>query len=227
MIPLFTEDQFKESKSKDSLPCKCKMCDCTFGLSKHNVQRALNTKSSKTGDYCSPACSARSRLSRLSVSCRNCGATFEKASRFAKKSPNHFCSRSCAATYNNKNKTSGNRRSKLEMYLEDQLTSQYPSLDLVFNSKEAIGSELDIYIPSLKLAFELNGIFHYEPIYGPKKLDQIQSNDSNKFHKCHELNISLCIIDTSQQKYFKESTSKRYLDIVTSIINQRTTPLIS
>ena len=40
---------------------------------------------------------------------------------------------------------------------------------------EAINSELDVYVPSLNLAFELNGIFHYEPIYGEKKLNQILS----------------------------------------------------
>jgi len=42
----------------------------------------------------------------------------------------------------------------------------YPDLVIHFNKKDAINSELDIYIPSLKLAFELNGIFHYEPIFG-------------------------------------------------------------
>jgi hypothetical protein len=81
-------------------------------------------------------------------------------------------------------------------------------------------SELDIYIPSLKLAFELNGIFHYEPIFGNEKLNKIQKNDNNKFLKCQEKNISLCIIDTSSQKYFKEQTSKKILDIIINIINQ-------
>lgn len=72
----------------------------------------------------------------------------------------------------------------------------------------------------MKLAFELNGIFHYEPIFGNEKLNKIQKNDNNKFFKCQEKNISLCIIDTSSQKYFKEQTSKKFLDIITNIINQ-------
>lgn len=132
---------------------------------------------------------------------------------------NNFCSKSCAATFNNKNKTHGIRRSKLEAWLESQLTSLFPELEIHFNQKDAVGSELDIYIPSLKLAFELNGIFHYEPIYGSDKLAQIQGNDNRKFQDCIEQGISLCVIDTSSQKYFKSKTSQKYLDTIKSKID--------
>lgn len=74
----------------------------------------------------------------------------------------------------------------------------------------------------MKLAFELNGMFHYEPIFGEVKLNQILENNNNKFQSCQKHNISLCYIDTSQQKYFKPKSSQKYLDIITTIINQRT-----
>jgi hypothetical protein len=74
---------------------------------------------------------------------------------------------------------------------------------------------------SLNIAFELNGIFHYEPIYGNDKLNKIQNNDMRKFQACLEHNIELCIIDTSQQKYFKESTSQKYLNIIVNILNEK------
>lgn len=80
--------------------------------------------------------------------------------------------------------------------------------------------ELDIFIPKLKLAFELNGIFHYEPIFGNEKLKMTQKNDKNKFQLCQENNISLCIIDTSALKYFKEQNAEKYLNIVTNVINE-------
>jgi hypothetical protein len=80
---------------------------------------------------------------------------------------------------------------------------------------------LDIYIPSLKLAFELNGIFHYEPIYGKEKLENTQNNDGRKFQACLECGIEFCTIDVSAQKYFKEKTSQIYLDIVTDILNKK------
>jgi len=38
----------------------------------------------------------------MEVSCKNCGGLFNKAPSAIKSSPNHFCSRSCAAQLNNK-----------------------------------------------------------------------------------------------------------------------------
>lgn len=164
--------------------------------------------------------SPRTLNTPVEMKCSICSKTFLKLHKEIKKSKNHFCSRSCAATYNNQNKTYGIRRSKLEIWLEEHLIALYPNLEIHFNRKDTIGSELDIYIPSLKLAFELNGIFHYEPIFGNDKLQKIQENDSNKFQKCQEHGISLCIIDTSSQKYFKPKSSQKFLDIITEIIDK-------
>lgn len=172
--------------------------------------------------FCSRTCLRNSKPKTLiDVECKNCKTKFKKDLSNVNRSNNHFCSRSCSASYNNKNKTKGNRRSKLEIWLEEQLTNQYPNLLIDFNKKSAIGSELDIYIPSLNVAFELNGLFHYEPIFGVNKLNQIRENDKNKFQKCFENKIDLCIIDTSKQIYVKPSTSQKYLDIITNIINER------
>ena len=80
--------------------------------------------------------------------------------------------------------------------------------------QEIIQSELDIYIPSLKLAFEIQGIFHYEPIFGQEKLDQIQKNDLEKVKKCKALGIKLICIDTRKQKTFSKISSTEFLNIV-------------
>ena len=98
------------------------------------------------------------------------------------KFPNSFCSSTCSGTYNSAHKKFGTRRSKLEKWLEEKLIMSYPSLEFHFNRKDTIYAELDIYIPTLNLAFELNGIFHYEPIFGDKKLQSTQTNDKRKFH---------------------------------------------
>ena len=156
----------------------------------------------------------------INVICLHCGKEFSKLVNQIKKHPNNFCSHSCAATYNNTHKKTGTKKSKLEVWLEKELAKLYPQFSILYCDKETINSELDIYIPSLHLAFELNGIFHYEPIYGPKKLNQIQNNDTRKFQACLEKNISLCIIDTSQQKRFTEKSSQQFLDIITTIINK-------
>lgn len=171
--------------------------------------------------YCSKKCRylATGREEPLNVNCLNCNIEFKKLAKELKKTPNSFCSRSCSATYNNKNKTHGTRRSKLEIYLEEALKTKYNNLEIHFNRKDTINSELDIYIPSMKLAFELNGIFHYEPIYGEQKLNQIQNNDTRKFQACLEKGIEMCIIDVSSLSYFKPANAQKYLDIVCNLID--------
>jgi hypothetical protein len=223
MKPLYTQKEFNLAKSKDLLPCECLYCKDTFNRTKHEIQRFINPKQDRTGDFCSHKCSRLFLKTKQTINCTNCNNEFEKYDNEIKKSKsgNHFCSQSCSATYNNKNKTTGTRRSKLEVWLEKQLTLLYPNLEIHYNQKSAISSELDIYIPNLNLAFELNGIFHYEPIYGVDKLRQIQTNDISKSKECHDKMIDLCIIDTSTQKYVKPSTSQKYLDIINNIINER------
>jgi len=94
----------------------------------------------------------------------------------------HFCSSSCTAQYNAEGiKLGAAERSKLEKWIEPQLQDFYPELEFHFNRNDTINSELDIYIPSLKLAFELNGVFHYEPIFGAELLNKISNNDKRKF----------------------------------------------
>ena len=155
------------------------------------------------------------------VVCFTCDQVFYKQRHRLQEGQPDFCSNSCAATYTNCHKNYGNRRSKLEHWIEEQLLNLYPEIEIYFNRKDAINAELDIYIPSLNLAFELNGIFHYEPIYGAEKLASIQNNDSRKFQACLEKGIELAFINCSQQKKFQESTSQKYLNIITSIINSK------
>lgn len=221
MKPLYCELDFKNAKSLDKLPCECYYCKQTFYITKHQIKCSLNPKQSTSGKFCSQQCKNKYQITKTKIKCDNCHKEFDKRVNQIKKTKNHFCSKSCSAKYKNKHKVYGTRRSKLEIWLEERLTHIYPSLHIDFNQKTAINSELDIYIQSLNLAFEINGIFHYEPIYGVDKLQQIQENDIFKSKACHEAKIDLCIIDTSGQKYFKESTSQKYLDIINNIIKER------
>ena len=214
---LDTQD-FINAKSRDKITLICKNCNNEFSLRKHRIQDSI--KKGFQTFFCSTKCVGEHKTTTQSeiVECKQCGKHFKKQNSQIKKHRNHFCSQSCAATYNNTHKMTGTRRSKLEAYLEKELKILLPDLEILFNDKTAINSELDIYIPSMKLAFELNGIFHYEPIFGEDKLNQIQNNDGNKFQKCQENQISLCIIDTSSQKRFTELSSKKFLDIIITIM---------
>lgn len=200
----------------------CSFCQQEF-LRSSSDMASNNSRAKKAGNliksYCSLNCKNMGRRIRKTCTCLNCSENYERVlSQIGKQT---FCSSSCAAIYNNAHKTRGTRRSKLEVYLEKILKEKYPNLSMHFNQKDTIHSELDIYIPSLKLAFELNGVFHYEPIYGEEKLSSIQNNDRRKFQACLEKNIELCIIDSSKLVYFKEEKAKEFLDIIVSIIDSK------
>lgn len=227
MKPLYTPEEFLNSEQKKLLPLECENCKKPFYTMKKYIIRVNKNKSENLNydiknirlKYCSKQCRSFGNGQKIHVNCNQCGIQFSKFLNQFKKSQNHFCSQKCSGTYNALHKKHGTRRSKLEVWLESKLTVLYPNLEFHFNRKDAINSELDIYIPTLKLAFELNGIFHYEPIFGQEKLEQSQNNDHRKFQPCGEQGISLCIIDTSKQTYVKESTSQKYLDIITNIID--------
>jgi hypothetical protein len=171
----------------------------------------------KALEFCGlPQQSVSTRIVERFKKCVGCQAEFTVKYRKDK-----FCSRSCAAKHNNANKVYGYRRSKLEIFVEHKLIENFPELEFHFNRKDTINSELDVYIPEIKLAFELNGIFHYEPIYSKKQLEYIQNNDDRKFQACIERGIELCIIDTSKQKRCNEKTSQQYIDIIFNIIKKR------
>lgn len=158
---------------------------------------------------------------KVKYPCHQCGTICETKMGRMKSSKNKFCSRYCSSYYYSQHRTTGTNRSKLEVWIERQLTNLYPTLTIDYNNQTAINGELDIYIPSLNVAVELNGIFHYEPIFGVDKLAKTQSNDLNKSKSCYDAKIDLCIIDTTHQKYFKEHTSQRYLNIICEIIDDR------
>lgn len=181
--------------------------------------------SKKRGDnkqFCSLRCVGLSQRTRTQHVCHVCKSSFDRPPSWRKSKSGHsFCSKSCACKWNNTHKTKGTRISKLETWMAKRLPQLYPNLEFHFNRKDAIESELDIYVPSLKLAFELNGIFHYEPIYGEEKLASIKSNDDRKFQACLERGIELCIIDSSRLKYFKDKNVIPFLQIIQDIINRK------
>lgn len=220
MISLFTEIEFENAKYCDKLNLRCYHCDKIFASPKKIIKYELKNKRGNL-KFCSKDCQYNSQTKKVKVNCKNCNVEFMKMLKEFKKSPNSFCSQSCSATYNNTHKTFGVRRSKLEKWLEENLINLYPNLEMHFNRKDTINAELDIYVPSLKLAFELNGIFHYKPIYGENKLKAIKENDTRKFQACLKKEIELCIIDTYNVNYSEKEKNQIFLDIITNLVNQK------
>ncbi len=227
---LITFEEALKLKARSLIPVKCDVCEKLKQQTKHSVIRIgyndprakiiFNTKNR----FCSTECHKLFFNKKQKVICKQCNKSFEKNNAECIKTPNHFCSHSCSAIYSNTHKTTGVRRSKLEQYLEKELTKLFPTLEILYNNRQTLGYELDIYVPSLRLAFELNGIFHYEPIYGQEKLNSIQFNDAQKFALCQQKLISLCVIDSTSLKYFKEEKAKKFLDIILKIIRDKMVP---
>ena len=222
MIPLYNKNDFDNAKSREKLPLKCKHCGEIFYRAKHVIQEGLKHPKSQPKKFCSQICRSKyqNKGHHIDFNCEQCEKPSSKKLSEFNKTKHHFCSQSCSAKYRNSHKQTGTRRSKFEAWVEEQLVSLYPELEFHFNKTDAITAELDIYIPALKLAFEVNGIFHYEPIYGQNKLDRTVSNDQRKFAACSEQGISLCIIDISSLKYFKPTKAQKFLDIITGILDQ-------
>lgn len=206
---LITQEDFDKLKHNDLVLLSCEICHASYTRTKHSITSKYKLKE-QTPRFCSRACHSISMQNTKTKCCKNCNQSFLLRDQPKKL----FCSQSCAASFNNKHKTTGTRRSKLEVYLEQELTRLYPTLEILYSNKTVINSELDIYIPSLKIAFEIQGIFHFEPIFGQDKLEQVQKNDLEKIQKCKELNIKLIHIDTRSQKKFSKASSVDFLNIV-------------
>ena len=170
--------------------------------------------------FCSVDCANKFQTNPIECKCEQCGKTyFTKLSKFIRHK-HHFCTKSCAGVHNIVYKKF-RKRSKLEEYIGVKLKQIYPNLYIEFNNRKMLKLELDIYIPSLKLAIELNGPTHYKPIHGMEILYKQQMNDARKFIKCLDLDIKIEIINVSNLKTALERDMKHYLDIVTHYINQR------
>lgn len=188
----------------------CSQCGKLNYKPRYAVLKSIRER--KSNFFCDQKCYKQFTIALQNVNCFQCNILFQKQRNQVIKSPNHFCSRSCAATYNNQHKTTGTRRSKLEKFLEEQIKLYFPDLECHFNDIKTIKSELDIYIPSLKFAIQINGIFHYEPIYGNDKLKRIQELDAQKIILCAEKNIHLVEVNCAQDN-FSKTKDKRWLEV--------------
>jgi hypothetical protein len=120
-----------------------------------------------------------------------------------------YCGGSCRNKINNKQIFG--TRSKAEVYLEETLKNEFPNLIMMFNDRELLnGKELDVYIPSLNLAIEWNGIYHYKKIRDDESFEKTTNKDKQKISDCVKLNIELYVVKdlTSGKKFIKEETKK-------------------
>ena len=179
--------------SKTLIKLTCHYCKKPF------TRRAANHKQRKPlghNAYCSIECGHKGAQKRITILCTYCNKTVIRNPHDFKKSKTgkFFCNTSCAASFNNTLKRPS-RRSKVEKMLYGLLVNEFPHLNIIANDKTMLnGLEADIAIPSLKLAIEWNGIVHFKPIYGKKKLQRVQDLDRKKQTIAANNNINLIVI---------------------------------
>jgi hypothetical protein len=205
MKVLTSPEKFASLNRCELAELECHHCHRGFLIEKHRVERAAKRE---TGKYCSQTCARHARRTSQEVLCVNCKITFRKHRVELKRTLAHFCSRSCSAQYNNKRKKFGaTRRSKAEDYLCQLVRRDFPNLVLVQNDRSLLpsGLEIDVFIPSLKLAIELNGPIHYYPLFGESKLKKIQAADAQKRLEIRLVGCNLLVVDISAYGYFKKA----------------------
>lgn len=220
MILITNQEDFLKAGYKDLIELECECCHVIFSRQKRQIKSSIHNNNGQK--YCSKQCQSKKQEKGKSCHCKKCGKLVYRRLSEINKNKAQFCSSSCVASFYKKHGSfHPTQRSKLEKWLEIKLVSIYPELKIEFNNRIAINSELDIYFPSLGLAIELNGVFHYEPIFGTEKLKIVQNNDKRKFAACNENGISLCVIDTSKIKYIKKSTCGPILEIILNLIKEK------
>ena len=106
MIKLFTEEDYINFKE---LYCQCIECGTSFIIERRKYKYHLNNMNDRRAfNFCSKLCKTNNFRKRIDVNCTNCNKIFSKKINQIDKTKNNFCSCSCAATYNNKNKTTAN-----------------------------------------------------------------------------------------------------------------------
>lgn len=188
----------------------CVQCKKEYKKVPSQIQEGLN-------QYCSRYCMAIAfKKDRILCSCKNCNKTFYKWKSWFSRTKYHYCSNGCRIICNNE---IFHKRSKFELYTEESLRKLYPALQISFNRRNFLenGLELDICIPSLNLAFEINGMGHYKPIYGNDKIkrklnfNKLQERDKKKAKLCKKAEIALHVINISKLSNFNINLTKPFI----------------
>lgn len=208
--------KLNKKKQKTSVDVTCLNCNIIFSKYKTEIIKSNN-------HFCCQECHREHKKEKhghgiTNTICKWCKISIVKSNYDIKRSKNIFCSRSCASKHKRKNNIG--KRSKIETYFEMRLSEDFPLLDIQYNTRSVVDYELDIFVPSLNLGIEINGPFHYSPVFGFENLNTVIFRDIYKKCRCDDKGITLEIIDISTIKNFtSEIMEKYYISLRNLVMN--------
>jgi hypothetical protein len=139
---------------------------------------------------------------KQNIVCPQCDQVFLSKEHKQTKHGKRFCSKSCRMKYFNihHHVYSKVNTSYPENYLFSLLTAEFPNLNIQKNNRTFLqcGLELDIFIPQLNLAIEINGPVHYKPIFGEERLATVKQKDQIKILELRSKQVQLIVLDVSE-----------------------------
>lgn len=107
-------------------------------------------------------------------------------------------------------------KSEFEKNVFDFIKTNLPDVDIIENDRTILnGKEIDIYIPSLKIGFELNGLIWHSEKFGIDKKYHL-----NKTKKCLEQGIKLIHIFEDEWNNKTEICKSKILSIISKTKNR-------
>lgn len=180
--------------------CTCDHCDKTFYKTPSRIRESQN-------NFCSAECRGLFNRKRSLVVCLTCGQQFEKNDCYIERTEKSFCSNECYQQYPDKINRLDCRRSRAEDYLYKLITNDFPQLSVSKNDTNILGNnmEIDLAIPTLKIAIEVNGPVHYKELFGKEVLKKTQERDRKKADILNKIGYQLIILDISEYHNFKRA----------------------
>jgi len=177
----------------------CAHCDAVFTPRRSAIWKLKHGLLKKL--FCSRECRTLNYQRRVTLPCKICGkeVTRVQSEHRKSKSGNLFCSPECGTIWSNYVGKKFHTRSALELAVENAISSEFPELEIHYGSNSAIGAELDIYIPALKLGIEIHGAYHYYPVRGDwDKFMKTLRNDARKAKMAEDAGIKLYVLNSSK-----------------------------